>query len=445
MYLKLISFYKFLITLNEKIINKLIPFFVKHKMMNLLCILVILNLKKMKEIGPQNKVKYKVFVLSKSGGVEDLICSQKKNNKNILYINFNRSIIKRIYEQIYNDGKENYLNKKNKEILKRKYFNFLIEFLYYLKKKYPFHAFIGFNFNYFAEVELHRACGELKIPFLVLYKESVITDIERKYQIYAQRKTKNKFEGSKVAVYSDYAKKNLIASNFVKKNKVKVVGCSRLRESFDLREILPENQIIYYAIQSDRGLPHRFIKKYGNYFFKEFSGYKFYNPNSNWDFLHLKTLKVLKKYAIKNPHVSIIIKIKNGSLKNDKQYLNLPKNINLHYYGTGHGLLKKSKIVIGWNTTAVLEGIASNRFILIPYFHSKNIKKKKSYELILNLKKQNYGFTETDFYKKLDTFVKKQYEYKKTYNNLTSLKFYLGNKDNKAHLRLDSFLKDSIK
>ena len=37
---------------------------------------------------------------------------------------------------------------------------------------------------------------------------------------------------------------------------------------------------------------------------------------------------------------------------------------------------KKSKIVIGWNTTAVLEGIASNRFILIPYFHSKNIKKK---------------------------------------------------------------------
>ena len=32
----------------------------------------------------------------------------------------------------------------------------------------------------------------------------------------------------------------------------------------------------------------------------------------------------------------------------------IAKNINLHYYGTGHGLLKKSKIVIGWNTTAVL-------------------------------------------------------------------------------------------
>ena len=85
----------------------------------------------------------------------------------------------------------------------------------------------------------------------------------------------------------------------------------------------------------------------------------------------MKTLKVLKKYAIMNPKVSIIIKIKNGNLKNHKQYLNLPKNIKLHYYGTGHKLLEKSKVVIGWNTTAVLEGIASNRFILLPYFHSK--------------------------------------------------------------------------
>ena len=108
-------------------------------------------------------------------------------------------------------------------------------------------------------------------------------------------------------------------------------------------------------------------------------------------------------------------------------------------------MLKKSKVVIGWNSTAVLEGIASNRFILLPYFHSKNIKKNKSNELIINLKKENYGFTEKDFYEKLDFFIKKQYESKNIYNNSTSLDLYLGNKDNKAHLRLDSFLKDNIK
>ena len=35
--------------------------------------------------------------------------------------------------------------------------------------------------------------------------------------------------------------------------------------------------------------------------------------------------------------------------------LNLPKNINLHYYGTGHGL-QKIKISYYWNITVVLEG-----------------------------------------------------------------------------------------
>ena len=75
-------------------------------MMNLLCFLIILNLKKIKEISPRDKIKYKVLVLNKSGGIDDLISSQKQNNKNILYLNFNRSILKRIYEQIFYLGKK---------------------------------------------------------------------------------------------------------------------------------------------------------------------------------------------------------------------------------------------------------------------------------------------------------------------------------------------------
>ena len=190
MYLNFKNFYKFLIILKEKIINNLIPFFTKYEMMNLLCFLIILNLKKIKEISPRDKIKYRVLVLNKSGGVDDLISSQKQNNKNILYLNFNRSILKRIYEQIFYLGKKKYLNKKEKEFLEIKYYKFLIKFLPYLKKKYAFNAFIGFNFNYFAEVQLHKACNKLKIPFLLLFKESAITDIEKRYQIFALRKKK---------------------------------------------------------------------------------------------------------------------------------------------------------------------------------------------------------------------------------------------------------------
>ena len=69
-------------------------------------------------------------------------------------------------------------------------------------------------------------------------------------------------------------------------------------------------QDLYYEIQNDRGLPHRFVKQFTNNFFKNLDCHKNYNLKYNWNFLHHKTLKTLKKYAINNPETVIIIKIK---------------------------------------------------------------------------------------------------------------------------------------
>ena len=145
----------------------------------------------------------------------------------------------------------------------------------------------------------------------------------------------------------------------------------------------------------------------GIFFFKDLKDHSKYDPKYNWKFLNIKVIKILKKFAIQNPEISIIIKIKTGQSLNNKHYLNLPNNIKFKYFGAGHKLLEKSKIVIAWNTTAILEGIAANRFILLPYFKSKNNKFKKQNELKVNLKKENYGYSENDFYKKLIFFSKK--------------------------------------
>ena len=159
--------------------------------------------------------------------------------------------------------------------------------------------------------------------------------------------------------------------------------------------------------------------------------------------LHLSTIKVLKDFAILNPDIQIIIKIKNGEEPNKKEYLNLPNNIQIMSFGTGHRFLKNSKIVIGWNTTSVLEGIAANRFILIPYFHKKNLLIKKA-ELKLGLKKSCYVNSENDFINKLNYLIKKNYKKDKIYNNQYSLDYHLGNSDNKAGLRLNKFLKKNL-
>ena len=162
--------------------------------------------------------------------------------------------------------------------------------------------------------------------------------------------------------------------------------------------------------------------------------------------------KNFKKFALKNPKVSIIIKIKTGETPNRKEYVKLPENIKIHYFGVGHKLLKESKVVIAWNTTSILEAIAANRFVLLPYFHKKNKSLKKEDEMLLNLKKQNYGYSENNFSmkkkysKKLDYFIKKKYDKNITYNNKYSLKHKIINKiiDNQASLRLNNFIKKNL-
>ena len=421
-----------------KIINLLIPILVKYQFVNLLSILLSLNIKKIRSLKPLNKIKYRVLILSKSGGTEDLIASQKRYNKHIIYYNLPRSFITKIYNTIFEN------NQSDVEKFKIDYRNFLIKFLTVLKKKNKLNALIGFNFNFTVEIELHYVCSQLKIPFLLLYKESVITETEEKYFRYTLQKTKNKFNGYKIAVYSSSAKKNFSESNFLNKNLIEVVGCSRLNESYSFKKKEPRNQILYYAIQKDRGLPNRFVREFGNNFFNNLKIHKQYNSKYNWNKLHSKTLKILKKFAINNPKTLIIIKVKTGTSQNSKEYLNLPKNIKLQFYGTGHQLLENSKVVIAWNTTAILEGIAANRFILIPYFESRNKSFKKRNELILKLKNESYGFSENDFYRKLSNFLKRNYNKNKINNNQFSLKYYLNNKDKKADFRLNRFLNKNI-
>ena len=431
-------------------LNKiLIPILVKYEMYYALSLLFIFNLNKIKKILPKNSPKYRAIILSKSGGVEDLIESQKKNNENILYLSCPRPFFKHIFLTIFgnkaNDLSDFKYSSKKKEIenLKIRYQNFLVSFLRILKKRYSINIFIGFNFNYLSERELHSACHQLKIPFLLLYKESIHTKLQEKYFLYTYKKVNEKFNGYKVAVYSNYAKKLLNNSNIVTKDKVEIVGCSRLAISYCYKKIIPKNQIVYYAIQNNRGLPTVLFKLYGRSFFNDFDFHKKYNLNFSWRKIHLKTLKILKNFAHNNPKVSIIIKTKIGEKINTNEYKDLPKNIRVFDKGTGHKYLKDSKVVIAWNTTAILEGMAENRFILLPYFGKKN-KITNSIELQLNLKKQSYGKNESDFYKKLDSFMKKKYYKNKINNNLGTLNYYLGNADNKAGLRLSKFIKRNL-
>ena len=80
-----------------------------------------------------------------------------------------------------------------------------------------------------------------------------------------------------MALYSDFAKKYLTESNFIDKNQAEVTGCPRPSESFSLKKIYPKDQILYYAIENDRGLPNVNVRLYGDKFFKDLNDHKYFD------------------------------------------------------------------------------------------------------------------------------------------------------------------------
>ena len=441
------SMNNFLFNFKVQIFKFLIPIFVKNRAFDFLSYLFVYSLSKLKPLSSLQSSKYKIIILSKSAGIDDVIESRKSNRDNILYLACPRIFIKTIFNSIFDDDEYNSTKKFYSKRLKSKrnyYKNFLTEFLKVLMKKYKINAFVGFNFEFKEEIELAAACEKIKLPFFLLYKESVLTEIEEKYLRHTIIKIAEKFKGNKIAVYSNYAKKLFIETKFVNKKKIEVIGCSRLSKSFSFRKIIPKKQILYYAVEPKRGLPDPFVDHYGDKFFKDLKEHSYYNSKFNWNFLNTKILKILIKFAIKNPDIKIIIKIKTGQLLNIKN-LKLPSNIEFKYFGVGHKLLREAKVVIAWNTTAILEGIAANRFILLPYFQAKNNNYRKKNELKLKLRNENYGLSENDFLKKLNYFMKKKYSKNKINNDQYSLKYHLNNSDNKASFRLNKFFNKNIK
>ncbi len=436
-----------------KINYLLVPILLFFKAYYLIYILLRLNLRKIRKIScEKEKRKFKVIVLGKSGGLEDLYNSHKKNNKNIEFHLLPRPFIKAIFRFFIDEKKKNIADYKyfyaSADIIsaKKRYRSCLVKILNILKEKFNINAFIGFNFNYFAERELHGACETLKIKFISLHKETVMSPNERLVVKTIYKHNRDKFGGYKIGVYSENEKKSIISTNVATKQQVKVIGCSRLDESFSMRRIKPKNKVVYFMIEDNRGYTDNFLRNYGESFKKKF---KFYNDkrykNFDWGYLRKKTTDILIQLAKENKNIEFIFKAKEGEHRRKKYLLkNLPPNCKLIYSGTGHEFLKDSKVIIGWSSTVILEAIAANRFILIPYFNINNDSYKKNFEVDFKLNYKNKGFDEKDFKEKFNFLIKTPYKVKKNNYNLSSVKYFLGNTDGKSGKRLNKFIRECL-
>ena len=292
-----------------------------------------------------------LIIFFKSAGVDDVISAFEKNysKKNIIFLpRFNFQKI----ETYFFGGYDIQSIKKNKSnynkcslfidaVLKnfKNLFNNEIEFL-------------SFNLSYPEEKIIREICFKKKIKFFVLHKESVRSPgyekmIFKKFQ--KQHKSFNNL--TKVAVYNSSSKKQLIKHKLIEGKKISIVGFPR-------------------GIYSLRKKKNSFVHKDTILYFM-ISSYASTLRKVSWSKIASIVEKTLFELAKTNSKIQFIFKGKTNmhteKIKNLRKYNNL-SNVKYIDGGSGHNLITSRSIVIGFNSTAIMESLISDNDIIVPFF-----------------------------------------------------------------------------
>ena len=272
----------------------------ERRMYKIAAFLTILYIRKIKlgkiEVAP----KYKILCLSKRGFNEDILSSFGDSPEFMLY-SIPRKIIKAVsFAFLPPEITDfNYITTNPKiEKQKKLYRNFLVKMWMIIKNKMQFDAVLSGNFVYYAERELATALTNIKLPFIVLYKESLkspgITAIWEKIN----REQRGVFTGKKMLVYNIVERQLQIKSGVSSTEQIVVTGMPRLdrvhkwRTKVDKVNINKSPQILFFSFNQNKGLP---------------------NVNSEslkWTNLYRNCFKTIIKIARDNSDIHVVIKMK---------------------------------------------------------------------------------------------------------------------------------------
>lgn len=381
--------------------------------------------------------KKKILVLYRSYGVDDLEYLIKDHDSSYEFLFFPRNNIKKIYNKFvlkFSDKiSDNHYHTEdvNIEKARERYRNFIKKILQKILNTNPLSAVISFNFRYHSEREVHKACKEIDLKFIVCQKESLIIEGEKEF--YKKLNASNgRFQGHFMTVYTDYFKKLIVDSEICEEKNVFVIGMPRADYYFKNKE--KKNNHILFLIPTVR-------QPYG------------YNKSEdlfNVDSLTTEVTKTLIDFAKLNSEQEIIFKSK-IYLKNEKKQEEIISKANLKNCiflkgGDSRNLIKDAKIVIGFNSTGLIESLLVNKHVILPYFDIKDHESYKKYTL--NLKNfVHYAYSKNEMIEHLNKICNNSLP-SKSFDNKEindAIKFYIGNVDGKSSSRLKNALNDILK
>jgi hypothetical protein len=429
--------------LPEHVIKKLIIFSHRYNLNFIIYWIWSFNLKKINGISFNQKNKT-IIVFNSPGGLDDLRAAYLNLTSNFNFVYIDGEIIKTSCNHIlgpdiedYNKGLFN-VNKSDR----LKYESFLKGLILNLANRFNLAGFINFNHVYYAQIDFAKVSVQMDLPFLTILKECLRTNAYNKSTEIIYRDRIRKVESTAIAVHNEDTKSVLINSGIIEGSKVIITGQGR--SDFLLRKIfvnqsdqrVANKNILFFSISNTAGLP---------YFGSEYLNVDKSLPDGfNWDKMAKNVWKALVNYVNTRPNVRLIVKGKPTGVYSIDEIKS--KNILVLHGNPSMELYNNADLVVGFNTTALVESIAANIPTITTNFFTEqeeenlvnilfqwgNIIDIARDEFQLASIMDNYLFNN---YKKHIDIVEKE----------GVLKKYLGNSDGHAGDRIRDFINNFIK
>jgi len=268
------------------------------------------------------------------------------------------------------------------EATKLAYRRFLADVWRHYTKHKPVDVVLTGNFAYFTERELATALEEAGTAFIALHKENVRPPRRVKdywFMLYKERR--GKFTGRKVLVYNDVERELEISSGIAQPQGIVVTGAPRLDKLHRWRRAhagqangKSRPNILFFAfsrqdkltaIQRKKaaGVPGNMEAMQGEW------------GKLSWGDFCVDTHRAIVDLARERPHIDVIVKSKGQSRKltDIMQILDdieepLPENLKFIPGGDPFDLITAADVIVGFNTTGLLEAIAAGKPVIVPMF-----------------------------------------------------------------------------
>ncbi|PCI29355.1 MAG: hypothetical protein COB67_04170 [SAR324 cluster bacterium] len=250
--------------------------------------------------------------------------------------------------------------------------NYLKRLIRGLAKRSEFDAIVSCTFYYLRDRDWELAAGAVGIPFFVLHKENMKDPVTHPSTIARYKKKRFKFTGQRIFLANNLERKVLLQAKAAQEEQISIVGGLRMdaiHQRIHCSGIpRPRRKVVLFSSHHCIGLLQ--IPKAVGYF----------NPDRDAGFIQYfdKVHGTIAQLAFDNPDVEVVIKPKwMGSwyeeiLKAIKRTTGLEgdkiPNLKIGIEVPAQQLIEESSVVVGLNSTTLLEAKLYGRPVIIPLF-----------------------------------------------------------------------------